>query len=139
MAARVLDRETMLDLFVNAVPLAIILLFALVGLVVAPIGWGSLFTEAVELGLLVVPFVVLVVVSYVAGRAVALDEERVEQAERAGAEPDREPTVTKDIEDDDEQSPVERAGTSPEVEGTASAPDQEPPSDAERMETEREP
>lgn len=138
MAARVLDRETMLDLFVNAVPLAIILLFALVGLVVAPIGWGPPFLEAVELGLLVVPFVVLVLVSVVAGLAVARDEERVEQAERAGAETDREPTVTKDIEDD-EQSPIERAGTSPDVEGTASAPDQEPPSDAERMETEREP
>lgn len=73
----VLDRETLLDLVVNVVPLGIILLFAVVGLVVAPLGYADLLTELVELGLLAVPFVVLAVVSYIAGRAVMLDEERV--------------------------------------------------------------
>lgn len=78
MASFGIDRETLLDLTVNVVPLAIILLFAAVAVVVSPIGPTDLFTEIVELGLLAVPFVVLAVVTYIAGRAVMLDEEHTE-------------------------------------------------------------
>lgn len=73
MSESTLDRETMLDLLVNIVPLAIIVFFAILFLVVEP--WGTdLFIQAISLGLLVVPFLVLALVSYVSGSAVARDE-----------------------------------------------------------------
>jgi hypothetical protein len=74
MSERTFDRETLLDLTVNIVPLGIILFFVLVFLFVTPWEFDP-FVTAISMGLLVVPFVVLALVTFVSGRAVARDEE----------------------------------------------------------------
>jgi hypothetical protein len=73
MSERTFDRETLLDLTVNIIPLGIIAFFVLVFLFVRP--WElDPFVTAISMGLLVVPFVVLALVTFVSGRAVARDE-----------------------------------------------------------------
>lgn len=64
------DRETLLDLTVNVVPLAIILFFAALIVVFDPFGSDIVVVGLAEL-LHVVPFVVLAVVTYVSGRIIA--------------------------------------------------------------------
>ncbi|WP_313692790.1 DUF6684 family protein [Halorarum halobium] len=76
--ARIFDRETLLDLTVNVIPLGIILFFAVGFLIFNP--WASLdqFGQLVAMGLLVVPFVALALLTYVSGKAIAGDEKRAE-------------------------------------------------------------
>lgn len=65
MADSVFDRETLLDISVNIIPLVIILFFVVVFLVTAP--WPSdFFVEAITLALHVIPFFFLAVLTYVA-------------------------------------------------------------------------
>ncbi|WP_227355163.1 DUF6684 family protein [Haladaptatus salinisoli] len=65
MAERVFDRETILDLTVNVVPLGIMAFFLVLFIVVTP--WkGSFFIDVIGWGLLVVPFVALALLTYVA-------------------------------------------------------------------------
>ncbi|EMA39379.1 cox cluster protein [Halococcus morrhuae DSM 1307] len=74
MSERTFDRETLLDLTVNIVPLGILTFFILVFLFASP--WElDPFVTAISIGLLVVPFAVLVLVTFVSGRAVAQDEQ----------------------------------------------------------------
>lgn len=74
MAESTFDRETLLDLTVNIVPLGILAFFILVFLFVSP--WElDPFVTAISMGLLIVPFAVLALVTFVSGRAVARDEE----------------------------------------------------------------
>lgn len=74
MSERTFDRETLLDLTVNIVPLGILTFFILVFLFASP--WElDPFVTAISIGLLVVPFAVLVLVTFVSGRAVARDEQ----------------------------------------------------------------
>jgi hypothetical protein len=74
MAESTFDRETLLDLTVNIVPLGILTFFILVFLFVSP--WElDPFVTAISMGLLIVPFTVLALVTFVSGRAVARDEE----------------------------------------------------------------
>ena len=74
MSERTFDRETLLDLTVNIVPLGILAFFVLVFLIVNPWGFDP-FVALISMGLLVVPFAVLALVTFVSGRAVAQDEE----------------------------------------------------------------
>ncbi|WP_273834978.1 DUF6684 family protein [Halococcus sp. PRR34] len=70
MSERTFDRETLLDLTVNVIPLGIILFFVVLFLVVRP--WEqNLFLTAVSMALLVVPFVALALLTYFSGRAIA--------------------------------------------------------------------
>jgi|AntDeeMetagen134_2_1112570.scaffolds.fasta_scaffold09768_1 hypothetical protein len=70
MTERTFDRETLLDLTVNVIPLGIILFFVVLFLVVRP--WEqNLFLTAVSMALLVVPFVALALLTYFSGRAIA--------------------------------------------------------------------
>jgi hypothetical protein len=73
MSERTFDRETLLDLTVNIIPLGIIAFFLLVFLLVTPWEFDP-FVTAISMGLLVVPFVALALVTFVSGRAVAKDE-----------------------------------------------------------------
>lgn len=66
MANSEFDRETLLDISVNIVPLVIILFFA--GLLVAAPFPSNLFVEAIALGLHVVPFVLLALLTYIAAQ-----------------------------------------------------------------------
>lgn len=73
MEAKIFDRETMLDLVVNFIPLGIILFFIAMFVVVTP--WGfEVRTSGVMLGLMIVPFVALAVLTYLSAKAIAGDE-----------------------------------------------------------------
>ena len=73
MEAKIFDRETMLDLVVNFIPLGIILFFIALFVVVTP--WGfNIRTSGVMLGLMVVPFVALAILTYISAKAIAGDE-----------------------------------------------------------------
>lgn len=75
MCALGFTRDTLLDLTVNVVPLGIILFFIVLFLVVTPWGWDP-FPVLVSHGLLVIPFVSLALLTYVAGRVIQRDEAR---------------------------------------------------------------
>jgi hypothetical protein len=73
MATNVFDRETLLDLTVNFVPL-FILAFFIVGYVVwDPFGIDST-SRILQYVLLVAPFVLLAVLTYLSGKAIATTE-----------------------------------------------------------------
>lgn len=72
MATWELTRETLLDLFVNAVPLFILLFFSGLFLAVNPWGWDP-FVIGVTHFLTLFPFVLLLLLSYVAGLKVQTD------------------------------------------------------------------
>jgi hypothetical protein len=83
------DRETLLDLVVNAIPLGMMLFFAVVFLLINPFG-SSPVNTAIQLSLLIVPFVALAFLTYVSGKAVSeaedeLEERGLELSEEAGA------------------------------------------------------
>jgi flagellar biosynthesis/type III secretory pathway M-ring protein FliF/YscJ len=79
MSERTFDRETILDLTVNVIPLGIILFFAVVFLLVRP--WEqNLFISLISMGLLVVPFIGLALLTFVSGRAIAQAEGEASRA-----------------------------------------------------------
>jgi CBS domain containing-hemolysin-like protein len=91
MVAKLFDRETLLDLTVNIIPLVIIAFFVVAYVFMSPFETNPL-TTAVQFGLLVVPFVLLAVLTYISGRAIAGSEQHVDQylpgqASMADAEP----------------------------------------------------
>ncbi|MGQ4555977.1 DUF6684 family protein [Halobellus sp. GM3] len=91
MANKIFDRDTLLDLTVNVVPLFIIAFFIVAFAVISPFGMDPM-ASSIQFGLLVVPFVLLAVLTYFAGQAVAGSEMTGEvylpgQASVEGAEP----------------------------------------------------
>ncbi|ESS07480.1 MAG: hypothetical protein A07HB70_00019 [uncultured archaeon A07HB70] len=74
MAARTFDRETLLDLVVNAVPLFIMAFFVAAFVLFAPFGFDPL-ASLLQFGLIVAPFVALLVLTYFSARAIT-DAER---------------------------------------------------------------
>ena len=91
MANKIFDRDTLLDLTVNMVPLFIIGFFVVSFAVISPFGIDPL-ASAIQFGLLAVPFVLLAILTYFAGRAVAGTEKSGKvflpgQASVRGAEP----------------------------------------------------
>lgn len=76
MANEIFDRETLLDLTVNMIPLFIIAFFVVAFAVFPLFGRGPLLASAVQFGLLLVPFVFLAVLTYLSGKAIAGDEQR---------------------------------------------------------------
>ena len=73
MANKIFDRDTLLDLTVNMVPLFIMAFFIVAFAVVAPFGVDPL-ASSLQFGLVAVPFVLLAILTYFAGRAVAGSE-----------------------------------------------------------------
>jgi hypothetical protein len=73
MATRIFDRETLLDLVVNGVPLFILLFFTVGFLVFNPFGFDPL-ASGLQFALVVVPFVLLALLTYFSARAIAGDE-----------------------------------------------------------------
>jgi membrane protein implicated in regulation of membrane protease activity len=71
------DHDTLLDLTVNAIPLAIMLFFVAAFALVNPFGWDGL-ASALQFALLIVPFVLLAILTYYAGKAVQRDEKTTE-------------------------------------------------------------
>lgn len=63
------DRETLLDITVNVVPLLILLFFIVLFAVVQPWEWNA-FIVFVSHGLMIIPFVLLALLTYVAARVI---------------------------------------------------------------------
>ncbi|MFC4551952.1 MULTISPECIES: DUF6684 family protein [Halorussus] len=67
MDSSVFNRETLLDITVNLVPMGILLFFIVLTAVVSP--WpDNIFIKAVALGLHVIPFVGLALLTYIAAQ-----------------------------------------------------------------------
>ena len=67
------ERETLLDITVNLVPLAVMLFFVTLFIVLNPWGIRS-FTFLLSLFLLAVPIALLTLLTYVSGRVIQRDE-----------------------------------------------------------------
>ena len=77
---KLFDRETVLDLTVNFIPLAILLVFVVLYLIFSPFGFDSVITS-IQFAIIGVMFVALAVLTYYSGAAVS----RAEKAREGGA------------------------------------------------------
>jgi len=73
MSTKVFDRDTLLDLVVNFIPLFIILFFIVGYAVYTPFGIDSVSTT-LQYALLIAPFVLLSILTYLSGKAIATAE-----------------------------------------------------------------
>ena len=78
---RIFDRETLLDLTVNFIPLGIILFFIVLFLMFRPFG-TDLVATVISMGLLVIPFAALAILTYFAGKVIT-EAERYGESETA--------------------------------------------------------
>jgi hypothetical protein len=109
------DRETLLDLTVNVIPLVIILFFVVVFAVISPFGFSAVDTT-IQFALLLGPFVALAILTYYAGKAISRDEEKLEgeageysKIAQPGSEADTEqetPPADAGSDDEDDVSPA---------------------------------
>jgi len=74
--AEIFDRDTLLDLTVNVIPLGIILFFVAAFVLMNPFGGLDFYGRVLQMGLLTFPFVALAILTYVSGKAIAGDEKR---------------------------------------------------------------
>lgn len=74
---RIFDRETLLDLTVNFIPLGIILFFIVLFALFRPFG-VDLVATVIMMGLLIIPFAALAVLTYFAGKVITEAERRGE-------------------------------------------------------------
>lgn len=72
MSTGIFDRDTLLDLTVNIIPLAIMAFFVVVFLVYSPgpFAWDSVLST-VQFSIVITTFVLLAVLTYYAGKAIA--------------------------------------------------------------------
>jgi hypothetical protein len=87
MAEKVFDRETVLDLTVNFIPLGILLLFLVAYVVFTPFGFDSVITT-LQLAIIAVAAIGLLALTYYSGMAVS----KAEKAD-AGVEVERESLI----------------------------------------------
>ncbi|WP_332898637.1 MULTISPECIES: DUF6684 family protein [unclassified Haladaptatus] len=77
MTERIFDRDTMLDLTVNMIPMGIILFFIIGFAVFNPFGF-NLEKSSLQYALLIVPFAAMGLLTYYAGKAISLGEQEIE-------------------------------------------------------------
>lgn len=77
MAERIFDRETLLDLTVNVIPLGILLVFLIGFALVAPWGFDPLIS-GLQFAIVGGSFALLAILTYYAGKAVATAEKAAE-------------------------------------------------------------
>ncbi|WP_338728177.1 DUF6684 family protein [Haladaptatus sp. DJG-WS-42] len=77
MTERLFDRDTMLDLTVNMIPMGIILFFIIGFAVFNPFGF-DLEKSSLQYALLIAPFAAMAVLTYYAGKAIATGEREIE-------------------------------------------------------------
>lgn len=70
-----LDRQTVLDISVNIIPLFILIFFFALFIVYDPFLWKP-FPVGVSLILIIIPFVLLALLTYVAGRTIQESEKQ---------------------------------------------------------------
>jgi small neutral amino acid transporter SnatA (MarC family) len=75
MSREIIDRETILDLTVNFIPLGILVFFFGLYLVVNPWGFDPVFST-IQFAIIGGIAVALTILTYVSGKAVARDEKR---------------------------------------------------------------
>lgn len=75
MSRELFDRDTLLDLTVNFIPLGILGVFIALYIVFDPWGWDPLFST-LQFGLITITFVALAVLTYLSGKAIEGDERR---------------------------------------------------------------
>ena len=115
METKIFDRETILDLMVNFIPLGIIFFFIAAFAVVDP--WGfDLVASGLMFAIMGIMFVALAILTYLSAKAIAGDEKRATvyaqgQAGLKGAEPihevDSESTQSDETTDSIEGEPTE--------------------------------
>lgn len=134
--ATIFDRETLLDLTVNVIPLGIILFFVAVFVVVDPFPGLDRLGMLLMLGLHIVPFVALAILTYVSGKAIAGDEKRSSVFFQGQATMDNAPTREEarssfDRHVTEEERETEPAEESVEDDESAAAEQEEEPAHAE--------
>jgi hypothetical protein len=140
MESTVFDRETMLDLLVNVIPLAILLFFIGLFVVANPFGGNPVYTY-LQFAIVVLTFVLLVILTFFSARAVASDEHRIEgtvweklppgavptggedAGERLPDEESAEPEGELPEDDDEGDEDEEEAGAEDEADGDVDADD----------------
>ena len=108
------EKDTLLDLTVNVIPLGIILFFIAAFAVVNPFGLDLVFS-GLQFSLMVSMFLLLAVLTYYAGRAI---EGAEEASEHAAIE---EPNATTDSLDDGEETTEDSAELESDDEGLPEA------------------
>ena len=86
MSSRTFDRETLLDLIVNAIPLVMMAFFIGVFVLYNPFG-TDLANQAIQLSIVVITFGALLVLTYFSGRAISKAEAELEENPEEFAEP----------------------------------------------------
>ncbi|WP_424019503.1 DUF6684 family protein [Halorientalis pallida] len=71
------DRETILDLTVNMIPLGILLFFIVAFGLVNPFGWNNVISS-LQFGILIASFVLLAILTYYSGKAISKAEAEME-------------------------------------------------------------
>lgn len=99
------DRETALDLVVNAVPLGMLAAFILMFVIDTPYGIDPV-ASAIQLTLVLVPLGALVVLSYHAAKAVERAEAEEEATAEADADTDAEAPAVADGPDTPDEEPA---------------------------------
>ena len=87
MSSRTFDRETLLDLIVNAIPLAMMAFFIVVFALFNPFG-SDLASQAIQFSIVVLTFGGLFVLTYFSGKAISNAEEELEADPAEFAEPE---------------------------------------------------
>ncbi len=99
------EKETLLDLTVNAIPLGILLFFIAAFAVVSPFGLDPVFS-GLQFSLMLSMFLLLAVLTYYAGRAV----EDAEKAEEAAAIAESDSAAGTLEEESDEETELDSDG-----------------------------
>lgn len=77
MSGKTFDRETLLDLTVNVIPLGIILAFVGIFLVLSPFGFDSVISS-IQFAIMGAMFVALAALTYYSGKAISQAEDEME-------------------------------------------------------------
>lgn len=80
MSSRTFDRETLLDLVVNAIPLAMIAFFVALFAAFNPFG-TNLANQAIQFSIVIITFGALFILTYYSGRAISNAEAKLEAQE----------------------------------------------------------
>lgn len=83
MSDRIFDRETMLDLSVNIIPLAMLAFFVLLFAVIAPFPGDSVII-LVQMSIIILTGVGLLILTYYSGLAIEGDERKMDEYIPAG-------------------------------------------------------
>ena len=80
MSSKTFDRETLLDLTVNGIPLGIMVFFIVAYVFVNPFGWDNV-VSTLQFAIIIVTAVLLSILTYFAGKAISEAEAEMEAAE----------------------------------------------------------